>query len=244
MVVKIVETAPFDLEKPILIEGFPGLGLVGTIAATYLVDKLKMEPLGYLASEKFPPIAAIHNNIPLHPARVYKSKKYNLVVLFSEFVIPLNTIYPLSEEIYRWAAEKGISEIISLGGIVIKGEQDEVFGIASTPELVKKLDDAGVKMIREGATTGVNGVLLAECASHGFPAISLLAEAKQNYMDPKGAALVIEVLKKIIGLELDTSALLKESEELEKKMGAMIDKAQQSSKHYKATDEQLGTMYG
>ena len=55
------------LKSPVLVEGFPGLGLVGTISASYLIEKLKMEPLGYIISEKFPPIAAVHNYRPLHP---------------------------------------------------------------------------------------------------------------------------------------------------------------------------------
>ena len=243
MAVTIVETEKFDLKKPILIEGFPGLGLVGTIAATYLVDKLKLELMGHIVSDKFPPIAAIHNNIPLHPARIYKSKKYNIIVLFSEFIIPIDSVYQLSEEILRWAKEKGVSKIISMGGIVIKGEQDEVFGIASRPELVKELNANGIKTIREGATTGVNGILLAECASAGFPAVSLLAEAKANYMDPFGAALVIEALKKLISLPIDTTDLLKESKELEKKMSDMISQAKNVSKHYKETGDELGPMY-
>ena len=242
--VKIVETAAFDLDKPTLVEGLPGLGLVGTIAATYLVDKLKMEPLGYMVSDKFPPIAAIHNNIPLHPARIYKSKKYNMIVLLSEFIIPLNSVYPLSEAILDWAIEKKVGKIVSLGGIVIRGEQDEVFGIASTQALVKELNANGIKTIKEGATTGVNGVLLAECASRNFPAVSLLAEAKPDYMDPKGAALVIEALKRIVGLDIDTTDLVKESVELEKKMTDVLTKAKESGKHYKATGEEYGSMYG
>jgi len=244
MVVKIVETTKYDLKNPVLIEGFPGLGLVGTIAATYLVDKLQMEPFGYIVSDKFPPIAAIHNNIPLHPARIYKSKKHNIIVLFSEFIIPLNVVYQLSEEIFKWAKDKDVSEIISLGGILMKGEQDEVFGIATNQELVKKLNASGIKTIKEGATTGVNGILLAECASNNFPAVSLLAEAKQDYMDPKGSAMVIEALKKITGLDIDTKDLEKESTEMEKKMTDVMTKAKDASKHYKAAGEELGTMYG
>ena len=243
MTVKIFETSKFDLDKPLLIEGFPGLGLVGTIAATYLVDKLRMEQLGHITSERFPPIAAIHNNIPLHPARIYKSKKHNIIVLFSEFIIPLNSVYQLSEAILDWAMEKGVRKIISLGGIVVRGEQDEVFGIATSEELVKELNAKGIKTIKEGATTGVNGVLLAECSSRGFPAISLLAEAKLNYMDPKGAALVIEALKKITGLDIDTTALLEESAELEKKMTEIIEKAKKAHEHYREV-ESLGPMYG
>ena len=243
MAVKIVETAEFDLKKPTLIEGLPGLGLVGTIAATYLVDKLKMEQVGYIVSDKFPPIAAIHDNIPLHPARIYKSKKYNVVVLLSEFIIPLNVVYPLSSAILDWAISKKVGRIISLGGIVIHGEQDEVYGIASTPELVKELNGHGIKTIKEGATTGVNGVLLADCASRDFPAISLLAEAKENYMDPKGAALVIEALKRIMKLDIDTTDLVKESAVLEKRMTDVMDKAKAASKHYKAAEE-TNPMYG
>jgi len=242
MAVRIIETEKISMKGPTLVEGFPGLGLVGTIAATYLVDKLKMKQVGYIVSEKFPPIAAIHNNTPLHPARVYASTEHNLLVVLSEFIIPLNAVYDLSETLIDWAMKKKVSRIISLGGIVIQGEQDEVFGIASKEDLVQELGKQGVKMIKEGATTGVNGLLLADCATRGFPAISLLAEAKQNHMDPMGAAMVIEALKKIVRLDIDTKDLVKESKELEAKMKDLIEKASDASKHYKEVEE-MGAMY-
>lgn len=243
MHVSIIESSEFDLDKPTLVEGLPGLGLVGTIAATYLVDKLKMEELGFVESEAFPPIAAVHNGVPLHPARIYKSKKHNMLVLLSEFIIPINAVYPLSHAILEWAQSKKVEKIISLGGIVMRGEQDEVFGIVSRQELAKQVTDSGIKIIREGATTGVNGVLLADCASKGFPAISLLAEAKQEQMDPRGAAMVIDALKRLTGLDADTSDLLRESEDLEKKMSSMMEKARAASKRYREAEE-LGSMYG
>jgi len=242
MEVGIVETTPFELKKPTLIEGLPGIGLVGTIAATYLVDKLRMEPLGYIESEAFPPIAAIHNNVPFHPARVYKSKKHNIVVVLSEFIIPMNAVYPLSRAILKWALSKKVSRIISLGGIALRGQQDDVFGIASTPEMLALMNKAGVKTIREGATTGVNGIMLADCASMKFPALSLLAEAKSEQMDPRGAAMVLESLKKVTGLDLDTTELLHESSSLELKMTNILDKAKASSKQYRRTEE-IGSMY-
>ncbi|MDD5317395.1 MAG: proteasome assembly chaperone family protein [Candidatus ainarchaeum sp.] len=243
MRVDIIESSEFDLDGPVLVEGLPGLGLVGTIAASYLVDKLKMDELGYIESEAFPPIAAVHNGMPLHPARIYKSKKYNMVVLISEFIIPIRAVYPLSHAILGWAIAKKVDKIISLGGIVQRGEQDEVFGIASTPELAEKTAASKIKLIREGATTGVNGVLLSDCASRGFPAVSLLAEAKQEQMDPRGAALVIEALKRLTGIDIDTSDLRKESEELEVKMSAMMEKARAAGKRYREAEE-LGSMYG
>ena len=243
MVVKIKETAKFDLKEPILIEGFPGIGLVGTISASYLVEKLKMDPLGYIMSEKFPPIAAVHNYRPLHPARIYKSKKHNLVVLFSEFTVPMSVIHHLSSEIIEWSGEHKVSRIFSLGGISIEGEQNEVFGIASTPELTKQLESKGVKMIKEGATTGVSGVLLADCASRGFPAASLLAEAKPDFMDPLASAMVLEKLKLLINVDIDTSELINESKTIESKMKDILDNAKMAHDHYKRL-EGLGPMYG
>ena len=243
MPVKIVETSDFDLKKPVLIEGFPGIGLVGTIAASYIVEKLKMDMLGHITSEKFPPIAAVHNKIPLHPARIYKSQKNNLLVLFSEFIIPLHTIHELSEKILEWCIEKDIREIISLGGIVVKGQEDAVFGIASTPKLVEELEANGIKTIKEGATTGVSGVLLADCYSRNFPAISLLAESKPEFLDPKAAALVIEALKKVVKVKISTEELVAESANVEVRMKELMYKARDAHSNYKKVEE-LGPMYG
>ncbi|MEM3556257.1 MAG: proteasome assembly chaperone family protein [Candidatus Micrarchaeia archaeon] len=243
MPVKIVETAEFDLKKPILVEGFPGIGLVGTIAASYIVEKLQMQLFGYITSEKFPPIAAVHNKMPLHPARIYKSKKDNLLVLFSEFIIPLHSIHELSEKILSWCIERNVKQIVSLGGIVVQGQQDVVFGIASTPELVRQLEEAGIKTIREGATTGVSGVLLADCYSRGFPAVSLLAESKPEFLDPRAAALVIEALKKIVNLKVNTDDLIAESANIEGRMKELMYKARDAHSHYKKVEE-IGPMYG
>ncbi|MFH1448459.1 MAG: proteasome assembly chaperone family protein [Candidatus Micrarchaeota archaeon] len=243
MAVRIREVGKFDLKNPTLIEGFPGVGLVGTISASYLVEKLKMDELGYITSEKFPPLAAVHNYAPLHPARIYKSKKYNLIVLFSEFTMPMGTIHHLASEIVDWAVDHKVREIFSLGGISIDGNRNDVFGIASTPELRKRLERNGIKMIKEGATTGVSGVLLAECASRGFPAASLLAEAKPDFMDPLASAIVIEKLKDIIKIDVDTKELINESRTIEGKIKDIMKNAKTAHEHYKKV-QGLGPMYG
>lgn len=243
MSVTIVETAKYDLKSPYIIEGFPGIGLVGTISANYLVEKLGMEPLGHVMCERFSPIASVHNYAPLHPARMYKSRKHNLVVLFSELVIPMNTIYPLSQVIFEWAKKHKARQIISLGGINIKGDQDTVYGIASLPELSRMIERKGVKLIREGVTTGVSGVLLADCATRNFPAISLLAEAHAEYMDPKGAAMVLNMLSKVINVKIDTHDLISQSKEIEGKVRQMLDQAKDVHEEYRKATA-LGPMYG
>ncbi|MEM2963209.1 MAG: PAC2 family protein [Candidatus Anstonellales archaeon] len=246
--VKIVETKKYSIKNSIIVEGFPGIGLVGTVAASYLVEKLKMEQVGYVTSRAFPPLAAVHNYLPMHPARVYASPSKRIIVILSEFVIPMIKVRNLAEVIFEYAKEKKAREIISLGGITIKGEQDTVYAIASTPSLVKRLSQIkGVSVIKEGATTGVAAVLLSIGAGLGYPVSSLLAEAHAEFMDPKGAAMVIEALNKLVGINVDTSELEREATEIQDKMKELIEKAKSVHNKYKEAegkDYGIGSMYG
>jgi len=246
MAIEFHITAKPKLKSPVLVEGFPGLGLVGTISASYLIEKLKMDPLGYITGEQFPPLAAVHSHRPLYPARMYYSNRHNLVVFISEFVIPIGAVNELSEKIYQFVRKMKVRKIISLGGIAIKGEQDTVYSIASLPELDKQLEKLNkVQMIKEGATTGVTGVLLARGAIEKYPVISLLAESHEGYMDPKAASMVLETLSDILKISIDTSALENEAKVIDEKVKHVVDKAKTAHTDYKkAQDTSLGPMYG
>jgi len=50
----VKELKKIELKNPILIEGLPGLGLVGRIATRYLIKRLKAEKLAHLYSPHFP----------------------------------------------------------------------------------------------------------------------------------------------------------------------------------------------
>ncbi len=237
------------LKNPVLIEGFPGLGLVGTISASYLVEKLKMDFAGHITSDLFPPLASIHDYKPNYPARIYISKKNNLIVLLSEFIIPVNACWELAQSIHDFAKENNVRQIISLGGINLKGEEAKVYGIASMEKLLVDLErHHQVKLIKEGATTGVTGVLLAQGAVENFPVVSFLAQAHEEFMDPKASAMVLEVLKSYLDLEFETSTLEHEAAETESKLRDMMAKSKAAHTQYKKTAEisnpNLGPMYG
>jgi len=243
-------TRPFRLKDPILVEGFPGLGLVGTISASYLVGKLKMDFVGYVTSDLFPPLAAIHDYKPQYPARIYISKKHNLIVILSEFIVPVGACYELAQRIHDFAKEHKVKQIVSLGGIHLKSEEQKVYAIASDNKLLDGLQKADkVQLIKEGATTGVTGVLLAQGAVEGFPVVSFLAQAHEDHMDPKASAMVLEVLKDHLKLGFETRTLEAEAAEMESKMKDLLSKAKAAHIQYKKTADlgvpnNLGPMYG
>ena len=74
MVVVLTE----DIKNPIILEGFPGFGLVGTITTEYLVKELKAKPVGYIELPDIKPMAAIHDGELVRPIGLYYAKSQNL----------------------------------------------------------------------------------------------------------------------------------------------------------------------
>ena len=67
-------------KHPIIIEGFPGFGFVGTIATEFLIKHLKAQPIGKIWSSSLMPSVAIHGGKPVDPLGVYYDKKTNIVI--------------------------------------------------------------------------------------------------------------------------------------------------------------------
>jgi uncharacterized protein len=245
MTVEIKLTEDMDLTGYTLIEGFPGIGLIGTIAVGYLAEKTGAEHIGYVNSEDFPPMASIHKGRPIFPARIYVNKKNKICMLFSEFVIPSNTVYEISEAILRWAKQKKMKMIISLAGMTsaVAETEPQVYGIASTDGVAKELEKANVKLITEGVTTGVSGILMAKCYSEKMPAMSLLVESTHGYPDPGAAAILLKKVGAILEIPIKVEALAEEAKDVEGKMKRLLEQMKMGKIKYKQAEEHY-PMYG
>ncbi len=232
LTVEIKETASVQLNNPIIIEGFPGIGMIGTISASYLAEKLDMQLVGYIASSHFPPIAAIHNYTPVSPARIYASQKYNLIVLFSEFVIPTEVVYALSQQILAYAKGKKARMLYSLAGVASPQPDDKLYGIASTPAVGDELKKHNVTLIKEGATQGVSGVLIAECAQANFPAANIMVQTATP-LDPKASAKLLNAVTRMLSLPVDTKELVSEGDKIESRLKDALEKVKSMHQSYK-----------
>jgi uncharacterized protein len=231
------------LKNPMIIVGLPGTGLVGSVAASQIVEALKMEFGGHISSPDFAPLAAIHDYKPMPAARIHYSLKKNLIVIISEMTIPIGSSTDLAEKIFNFSRGLGASSIISLGGISLKEEKGEVYIVSSDSKVVKKATTKKIaKPIKEGATTGVTGILLTMGTLENFPISTILAESSEEYLDPRAASRVIKVLSKITGLSISTALLDREASQLSKDLKQAVKKARISKKGPSA--EEGGSMYG
>lgn len=228
-----------DFHGATVIDGFPSVGLVSTIAANYLIDMLKLEQVGIVDARHFPTLSVVHNGEPLNPVRIYagtskdsKGKELKLVVFISEFQPAPHLVRPIADAMLEWTQTVGAAMVISPEGLVLEEDEElsvddvEVYAIGSTVPMRKLIEERGVAPFSHGIITGVSGVLLNVGKRDNFPVISILAEAHANYPDARSAATVIETIGKLLALDINVEPLYKEAEGFEKQIKALRKQAE------------------
>lgn len=236
-VITIREIAEHNLKGSVLIDGFPGVGLVGTIVANFLINTLKLEQIAVIDSYKFPPISVIKDGEPHNPMRLYSGEQIcndgtcnQVVVCVSEFTPPAEITKDLVKTLMDWAEENGCTKIISAEGFnsgpKADGEANDVYGVSSTRGSRKWIEDAKVKPFIYGTVGGITGALLNEGKVRKVNVLGLLAEVSEDTPDALAAANVIKAIDELLlAINLDPEPLLKEAENLEREVKAVRDQA-------------------
>jgi len=127
--IQIYEYRRLDLRDSFVIDGFPSVGLVSTITASYIVAALDMELIGVMDSVYFPTVSVIRDGEPHHPVRFYAGDLEGpdgdwtrLVVFLSEFQPPSNLIKLIVNSVLDWAQEQKCACLISPEGLVVEGD--------------------------------------------------------------------------------------------------------------------------
>lgn len=228
--VDFVEFSKSDLKGYTLIEGFPGMGLVGTIAAKYLVEKKNFEYIGYIDSNLFMPIVRIHEGMPVRPARIYADKSKKIAVLISEQVFPKQAISIIAKKTVEWMQKRGIVELISLSGVNThtNSTREIIYGIAANESSKLLVRKYALSEISEGITTGITALILLELRMSKIKAISILANVSLS-ADYKAAAEVLKKLNEILYLDINVQPLLDEAREAEKQLLAQLSQMQKTT---------------
>jgi uncharacterized protein len=207
-----------------LIEGFPGFGLVGTIASEFLIEHLKFEKIGKIISDDTPPTVAIHNGTIVEPLGIFYNKKHNLILLHA-IAASAGLEWKLSEIIGNLTKQLSIKEIICLEGVGSnQGSQtSRVFYYANNDKNKKKLENLKIEQLKEGIIIGVTGAVILRLEKIGI--IAIFSETHSNLPDSKAAAKIIEVLDKLLKLKVDYKPLLVQAEKFEKKLKGMLSES-------------------
>ncbi len=214
----IILKEPIERDS-IVLECFPGMGLVGHIAANYLIEKLEMKVIGYIESRDLPPVVFFKNGIVEPPLKIYKKDK--LVILHSDILIPPEMFYDLSEKLSDLLEKSKIKMLISLGGLSSVTQQRKIYGVANSREALEELKKYNIEILEDGTISGITGLLLYNLSKKNIKSIAILVETIGLRPDPAGAAALINVLNNILDLKVDVKPLLEEAKKLEEKLEEM-----------------------
>ena len=258
--VEINELKHVDLRNGVIIDGFPSIGLVGSIVSNYLVNAMELEQVGIMDSPYFPTISLIRNREPNNPVRIYAGKierdgedPIKIAVFVSEFQPSARLIKPISMAIFDWAQSHMASLIVSPEGLAVEDmvvppsrdqEVMDVYAVGSTMHARLYFEPhEEIKPFDEGVISGVAGVLLNEGKKRNFDVISILAEAHEAYPDAKASARIIEAMDHaVLHLNINTEPLYQEAEVIEESIRRFLQQKEAAEKRGK--DGSIPPMYG
>lgn len=238
--VKIIEKEKIEFGKQTAIVGFPDIGLVGTIAIYHMIEEMKMKEIAYMESDEFPPVAVIHDGRPLSPIRIYGNRK--LLMVISEIPVTYSILHSISRKLVEWFKSKKVDLIVSLGGIPHPGRLDienpAVYGMGVNKETDKILKENDVERLEEGLIVGPYAIILLESIKNKMNAVYLMAESHAKYPDPEASAMVIKLLNRILGLDVDVKKLIETGGEIKIKSRDLMKRTENALEEMQKSQEQ------
>lgn len=216
-------------QNPIIIEGFPGFGLVGTITTEFLIEQLKAEQIGTIKSDDIPAMIAIHEGKVVNPIGIFYDKKTNILIV--HIITSVQGIeWQLADTIIDIAKQLKAKQIISLEGVAAPGleaEDTKCFYYTTNQGDKKIFEKNSIAPLKEGIILGVTGALLLDADS--LPLSCVFAETHSALPDSIASAKVIEILDKLLGLKLDPKPLMQQAQKFESKIKGLLEKSKEVS---------------
>lgn len=211
-----------ELENPILIEGLPGIGMVGKLCVDQLIDQLEAEKFAEIHSFHFQPKVDIQEDsvVTLRKNYLYAYKteegKSDLVFLAGqEQGITPQGQYELSKAVIDEMKNYGPSFIYTLGGYKAGELKDspKVFGAVTHKEIKEDYGEE-VSFNKGGAIAGAAGLLLGLGEKEGMKGICLMGETHGQVLDPNAAKFILKILEVKLDVEVDYSELEEKTDEV------------------------------
>lgn len=244
------------LNNPLLLVGFPGPGLVGSISINYVRKKLDMQQILCLESEFIVPGVIFMDGKLHHPFRIYSNLDGTICALICEAPIMIDGMHSVLDALAKWAEDNRIKDVFVIDGMAIQPRSTtdvnhKVLSNIERSPIILSSDDGkfinsntnkkniNIESLIEGSTSfigGIAGGLLSSCISHNISCSVIFIPTQSGIPDPDGAALTLELLQNTIAnnnFKVDTTELRKEGEEMKHKLNNLIKsiKQQQEQPH-------------
>lgn len=230
---KLIVYRDVQLRRGVLVQGLPGIGLVGKIAVDYIVANLRLPLLAELIGPGL--LLPVGNagvfvdgagvlHLPSYKFYLLERDVGDVVFLTSE-VQPVSWgQYEVAERVLDYFTRIGGREVVGVCGTSTESEEVEVYYALAGNLDEKRFEAFNLKKSSGGTITGACGLLPALAAMRGLPGYVIMGSTSTSEPNPAAAREVIVVLSKLLGIEVDLEDLdrmikeLRSREEIAKKL--------------------------
>ena len=197
------------LENPIFVQGLPGFGNVGRIAAHLLIKFCSAKPFAELYSPSFPDYVSISSkgiaHLPRYEFYSAPMEKNNLVIMTGETQPSFDDVvahYHVCAEIVDFVERLGCHFIVTIGGVPITEDKAQVYVAATSPRLATEFMEKGAVIYSKGRIVGGTGLTLALAKERNLEGVCLLGTTTGFKADRGAGFLVFKFLLKALGKEI------------------------------------------
>lgn len=223
-----------------LFAAWPGIGNVALIVARYIKDKLKAEEIGVIEPfDFFDPIGIMVKNNIIEAPQFPESKFYYCpnpnsdrdLVLFISEEQPSFKGYELASCVLDINQKLKVKRVYTCAAAIARihhTEKPKVWGAATNQKLIELLRKYDVILRGDIQIAGLNGLFLGVAKERGIEGICLLGEVPTyttRIPNPKAALAVVDVLAKILDIDINLSDLAKLAKEADEEMRKLAAEA-------------------
>jgi len=231
----VVPVADVDLDEPVLVEGLPGVGLVGKIATDHVIEQLDMKFVATVDCEGIPRVAIYDEGTRdvQPPVRIYADETHDVLALQSDIPISRTAAREFAGCVTTWIDEHNALPLY-LSGLPVQDLDPEtvpeLFGIA-TGNAAGILDDHEISRPPErGVVGGPTGALLNRAGARDIDALGLVVESDPQFPDPASARKLIEDgIEPIAEIDVGTEELVDRAEEIQEQKEKLAQRMQEAA---------------
>ncbi len=237
----IYHNKKLKFKDPILIVGLPGIGNVGSLVGQHLKSELKAKKFATLYSPHFPhqvimlpsgKIRIVNNRFYHVPMSKGKKLKNDIIILVGDFqAMTSEGQYEINDKIVRFFKKLGGKTIYTIGGYNTSKnyiQNPKVFGVATNQKVINKLKTKGIIFGQAaGMIFGSAGLIVAFAKKHGMDAACIMGETGFLDIDANSAKAVLEVLTKLLDIEVN----LDDIDNIRKETNKMLKTLEEASKN-------------
>jgi uncharacterized protein (TIGR00162 family) len=196
------------LKTPIFVQGLPGFGNVGKIAAQLLIKFCGAKPFVEMYSPSFPDYVSINSkgicHLPRYEFYAAPMEKNDFIVMTGDTQPSFDDVvahYTICGEVMDFIKKQGCNFIVTIGGMPITEEKAQVYVAATSPRLAQEFMDKGAVIYSKGRIVGATGLMLGLAKENKMEGVCLLGSTSGFTADRGAGFSVFKFLMKALGNE-------------------------------------------